>query len=210
MAITMCYCLGDLAQIVETPTKLPFIQVFFNATKSIAATDVMAIIMLVTLMSCAIKGSLFRIGSPMYVSPRMHIPLRAVFVTMCITCTVALINIGSVTALNAIISLNVVALLNSYYITIGCLVWRRLYGEPLPARRWSLGRYGLAVNIAALCFLTPIYFFAFWPGATPVTPENMNWAVVMYGGIMIFSLIYYCLRGKHTYIGPVVVLKRDS
>lgn len=42
-------------------------------------------------------------------------------------------------------------------------------GPPLPPRRWSLGRYGLAVNIVSLCFILPLLFFAFWPVATPVT-----------------------------------------
>jgi choline transport protein len=109
----------------------------------------------------------------------MLVPRRAVIVSMIITFTVSLINIGSATALNAIISLVVVPLLSSYYITISCLVWRRLRGKPLPQRRWSLGKYGLAVNITALISLTPIYFFAFWPAATPIQPDTMNWAVVM-------------------------------
>jgi hypothetical protein len=44
-----------------------------------------------------------------------------------------------------------------------------LRGPPLPPRRWSLGRYGLAINIISLCFILPLLFFAFWPVATPVT-----------------------------------------
>ena len=128
---------------------------------------------------------------------------------MSITYIVSLINVGSTAALNAIVSLCVVSLLTSYYVTIACLVWRRLKGEPLPARRWSLGRYGLAINIISLLFLTPIYFFAFWPLSTPVEPESMNWAVVMYGGVVIWSLVYYAIWGRHSYVGPVMVVKRD-
>ena len=128
---------------------------------------------------------------------------------MSITCIVSLINVGSTAALNAIVSLCVVSLLTSYFTTIACLVWRRLRGEPLPARRWSLGKYGLAINIVSLLFLIPIYFFAFWPLSTPVEPESMNWAVVMYGGVVIWSLVYYMIWGKNSYIGPVMVVKRD-
>ena len=139
----------------------------------------------------------------------MHIPLRAVLFSLGFACLVTTINIGSTAALNAIVSLAVASLLTSYYITIGCLVWRRLRGEPLPQRRWSLGKYGLAVNIMALVFLTPIYFFAFWPLATPVDAASMNWAVVMYGGVVIWSLVYYYIWGKHSYVGPVTIVKRD-
>ena len=55
MAITLCYCLGDLGEIVETPTGFPFIQVFYNATKSLAATNVMVTIMIITLTACCVS-----------------------------------------------------------------------------------------------------------------------------------------------------------
>ena len=55
MAVTMCFCLGDLSEIVQTPTGYPFIQVFYNATKSYAATNVMVTIMIITLCGCAVS-----------------------------------------------------------------------------------------------------------------------------------------------------------
>lgn len=93
-------------------------------------------------------------------NPGQNIPLRAVFVSLVATTLLSLINIGSYTALNAINSLAGVSLLTSYLITISCLIWRRLYGAPLPPRQWSLGKSGLAVNICAILFLLPVWFFA--------------------------------------------------
>lgn len=139
----------------------------------------------------------------------MHIPLRAVLVSLSITCLVSLINIGSTAALNAIVSLGVVALLTCYFIAIGCVAYRRMRGEPLPPRRWSLGKYGLAINIASLFFLTPIWFFAFWPLATPVEPSTMNWAVLMYGVVIVWAFVYYAVWGRLSYVGPVTIVKRD-
>lgn len=55
MAITMCFCLGDLSEIVETPTGYPFIQVFYNSTKSYAATNIMVTIMIITLVACGVS-----------------------------------------------------------------------------------------------------------------------------------------------------------
>ncbi|KAL9606400.1 MAG: hypothetical protein Q9179_000420 [Wetmoreana sp. 5 TL-2023] len=55
MAVTMCYTLGDLSEIVDTSTGYPFIQVFYNATQSYAATNVMVTIMIVTLTACCIS-----------------------------------------------------------------------------------------------------------------------------------------------------------
>lgn len=126
-----------------------------------------------------------------------------------ITALLACINIGSTAALNAINSLGGVSIITSYHITIGCLALKRLKGEPLPPRRWSLGRYGLAINIAALLFLTPIWFFYFWPIARPVTAQTLNWSPVMYGSMIIISATYYIVKGRHVYTGPVVLTKRN-
>ena len=55
MAVTMCFCLGDLSDVVDSPTGYPFIQVFYNATQSYAATNVLVAIMIVTLTACCVS-----------------------------------------------------------------------------------------------------------------------------------------------------------
>ena len=110
--------------------------------------------------------------------------------SLVISALLACINIGSTAALNAINSLGGVSIISSYYVPVACLAVKRLRGEPLPPRRWSLGRYGLAINLAALIFLTPFWFFYFWPIAKPVTAQTLNWAPVMYGGMIIVSATY--------------------
>ena len=135
--------------------------------------------------------------------------MRALVVSLTATVLLACINIGSTAALNAIISLGVVALLTSYALTIGCVALRRWRGPPLPPRRWSLGRAGAAVNVAALLFLAPMWFFSFWPVTTPTKPGNMNWAVAMYGGIITIAVVFYVFKARHVYVGPVVETKRN-
>lgn len=112
--------------------------------------------------------------------------------------------------MNAINSLGGVSILTSYFITISCLIYRRLKGPPLPPRRWSLGKYGLWINIVAIIYLIPLWFFAFWPLSTPVTPENMNWSSTMFGGVLIIALLYYYFVARHVYVGPVIFVKRDE
>lgn len=188
MGVTFIFCIGDLDSVLDGPTGEPFIQVFFNATHSYAGTTVMAVVIVIMLVSCVISevatasrqiwsfardrglpGSIWLSK----VSPGWNIPLRAVCVSWVVTSLLSLINIGSTTALNAINSLGGVSILFSYLITISCLVWRRLCGAPLPARRWSLGIYGLVINVVALVFITPILFFFVWPLFESVTAANM-------------------------------------
>lgn len=85
----------------------------------------------------------------------------------------------------------------------------RIRGQPLPARRWSLGRWGLPINALALCFIIPIFIFQFFPVATPVTAVTMNYGSLIYGAMIFIATVYYFSYGKKQYIPPVALVKRD-
>ncbi len=89
------------------------------------------------------------------------------------------------------------------------MILRRFRG-PLPPRRWSLGKFGLFVNVGAVSFLLIVWVFMFFPLSPMVTPETMNWSCVMFGCVMIFALGYYMAVGRHQYKPPVDLIKRDS
>lgn len=144
------------------------------------------------------------------VRPGWNIPLRAVFASVLIVLLLSLINIGSTTALRSISSLGAVAILGSYLVTIGTLIWRRIFGAPLPTRRWSLGKFGLVVNIFAFCFVLPLFVFAFFPLTKDVDRKTFNYASVMFVGLLFVALIYYEIRGKKLYAGPVALVRRDQ
>jgi choline transport protein len=90
------------------------------------------------------------------------------------------------------------------------MIWRRCYGAPLPPRRWSLGKFGLAMNIVAVLFVTPLWFFAFWPTATPVTAASLNWSSVIFFGVLIIAMVYYVVKGRKEYAGPVALVHREK
>ncbi|RMZ91501.1 hypothetical protein DV736_g1274, partial [Chaetothyriales sp. CBS 134916] len=225
MVVTLCFCLGDPNVALDSATGYPFIEVFYQATGSKAGTNVMTTIIIIMLSACAVSEvaaasrqiwSFARDGGlPGHrwlsgVSPNWNIPLPAVIVSLLIAALISLINIGSSVALQAITSLGALATLFSYYLTIGCLLYRRLSGRPLPARRWSLGAWGMAINIAALLFLTPLIFFITWPLVTPVDATSFNWSSVMLVGVLIMAMIYYVIKGRKEYVGPVVYVHRSE
>ena len=139
-----------------------------------------------------------------------NIPLNSVLLSLVVTILLALINIGSTTALIAITSLTTTSLMSAYLISIGCLLYKRICGEPLPPRRWSLGRYGGLINASAMMFLTPIFIFAFFPLYRPVTSTYMNWSVVMYLGMIIFASVYYYFIGRFNYVPPIALVRRGN
>jgi amino acid transporter len=116
---------------------------------------------------------------------------------------VALIIIGSTTAFNIILSVSATGLFTSYLTVILTVIAKRLRKEKFPASKFSLGRWGLPVNIIAVCFLLVAYLFLFFPGAPNPDAANMNWAILVYGVVICFAFGYYYFRGRHEYDGPV-------
>jgi amino acid transporter len=99
-----------------------------------------------------------------YVRPDWEIPLNAVVVCFVCTALLSLINLGSVVAFNAILSIGVVALLTSYVTSIGCILIKRIRGEPLVARRWDLGvPLGWFCNVVGFIYVTLAFVMAFFP-----------------------------------------------
>lgn len=163
MVFTLIFTMGDLEQIAETPTGYPFIQVFLNATGSKAGTTIMTLCIILPLTGSVIaciatasrqiwsfardQGIPFS-GTIRHVYPRWSIPLNAVLVSLLFCVLLSLVNIGSVAALNAILAVDLAALLCSYSLSIGCLFLKRIKGEPLPPRKWSLGKWGAPINAA--------------------------------------------------------------
>lgn len=137
------------------------------------------------------------------VNPTFTVPLNALCVSLVIVSLLSLINIGSSVAFNAIMSLGTAALLSSYIISITCVRIRRWRKQPLPPARWSMGRFTPFVDTVSILVLIVVWVFSFFPLTAHVNPTNMNWGVVIFGGVILLGMVYYQLRAKKVYKGPV-------
>ena len=147
------------------------------------------------------------------VRPGSEVPVNSLIVCLVVSLILACINFGSDVALNAILSVSNAALLLSYIISIGALRLRRIRGEPLPPRRWSLGRYGGIINDLTLCFLVVAFFFSFWPSYVLIGDAtalaDFNWAVVVLAIVGILAFVYYFAGGRDKYVAPVSLVKTE-
>lgn len=147
--------------------------------------------------------------------------MLAVIMASTIAALIGLISLGSATAFNDVISLSVSSLYASYVITESLLLWRRCTGAirlPGDANHINSGEpnqliwgpfhlpgiFGIVVNVFSVAFGLIIFFFSFWPVATPVTAAHMNFSVLMTGSVVLFAVIYYLVWARHTYKGPIV------
>jgi choline transport protein len=133
-----------------------------------------------------------------------------VLATLIISTLLCLIIIGSTIAFNIIISIGQVGTVASYIVAIACIARKRIVGEPLLPSRFSLGRAGLAINTIALCFLTLAFVFPFFPASAHPNAAAFNWNILITGFVIVVALVYYFVKAKHIYRGPVEYVKRSD
>lgn len=143
------------------------------------------------------------------VPPGYDVPVNAIIISAVWACVFHCIYIGSVVAFNIIMSIGTVSLVTSYMVSIGTITWKRLRGQPLLPSKMALGKWGLPINIVSLIFCAIIYVFAFFPATPNPPPIAMNWAIVVYAGVLLLALTYYLFRARHAYIGPVAYVRKN-
>jgi choline transport protein len=82
------------------------------------------------------------------------------------------------------------------------MIFKRLRKEPIAFGPWKLGRWGLPINVFAAAYTLITLIFSFFPPSVPVTAVTMNWSCVVYGGVVIFGIIFYLTHGHKRYVGP--------
>ena len=76
---------------------------------------------------------------------------------------------------------------------------------PLVWGPWRVpGLLGTLNNAYACVYILFVLFWSFWPPSTPPTPSSMNYSVLMTGAVIIFSIVYYYIWGRHQYMGPLI------
>ncbi|KAF7595508.1 hypothetical protein BBP40_005844 [Aspergillus hancockii] len=220
LLLSYLFSMPDVEGALGSPTGFPFIYVLQQAVKNTAGAAVLVVIILILIVMITISSlasasrQTFAFardnGLPFSswlaaVHPTLHIPVNSIIFTCLFSLVMSLINIGSTVAFNALLSLSTVALMATYLISTGCVIVRRIYkNPPLPPSRWSLGRFGMPVNILAMVYASWSFFWSFWPNAHDVNAQNFNWSSVLFVGLMGISAVLYWVHARKIYDGPVV------
>ncbi|KAL5044339.1 hypothetical protein BDW71DRAFT_199029 [Aspergillus fruticulosus] len=223
--IATLFCMGDIDAALNSPTAYPIIEIFRSATGSRAASTVMTSILILTawLATIALIASAARMvwalardqALPghkylLRIDLNTEMPTRAILATSTILALLGLINIGSTTAFNAILSLAVLGLQVSYLVPVMLMLWRRLSPakSTLNYGPWRLGALGVPINIVSVLYLSYTTIFMVFPPYQPVTAENMNYSSLIFGAVLIFSAAYWVYKGRRQYTGPNIEIQR--
>ncbi|GAB1217461.1 hypothetical protein ATERTT37_006700 [Aspergillus terreus] len=216
LLIPICFVLPDLTMLVNLASGQPVPIIFQQATGSSVGAFCLLIPLLVLGIICgvgcvtatsrctwafardgAIPGSRWwRV-----VNQRLDIPLNSMLLGMVVEILLGLIYFGSSAAFNAFSGVGVILLTLSYACPVAVsLILRRR--QDLKHGSFNLGYLGAFCNVVCIAWtLLAVPLFCM-PSYSTVTLETMNYACVVFVGVVAISAAWYLVWGHKNYVGP--------
>lgn len=225
--VILLFSIGDLDQLLLSPTGFPFMQLFLNVTKSKAGASILSLTVTFIAIAANAAGltSTSRTawafarddaipfsGYLAHVDKRYVVPTRMIVCISVIQMLLGFLYLGSSTAFNAVLSMAILGMYASYILPI---IYMTLYGRKLESHRpgpFTLGKIGgMVANVIAIAWLAFAMVFSVFPNSQTVTSVDMNYCVVVMGGWLFLGGLYYFWSGRKQYNGPaIVVLEKVS
>ncbi|KXH43476.1 choline transport protein [Colletotrichum salicis] len=210
--VVCLFCIQNLDTILDPPTGLPFMDLVHEAIGLQGATVLLSLfifnglgqaISIVTTASRLTWGFARDGGMPWSsyfsgVNETWRVPARALWLQGAIIGVVGVLYMFANTVLEAILSVSTIALTISYGMPILTLL---LVGrDKLPPGEFKLGRFGPAINWISViyCAITTVFFF--FPSAPNPAPADMNYAIAVFGVMMVVTLGFWFIKGQYTYL----------
>ncbi|KAI9279328.1 amino acid permease-domain-containing protein [Sporodiniella umbellata] len=141
------------------------------------------------------------------VNTKTKTPIYAVWFNVIFAIIVGLLFIINETAFNAIVSVNTIASSMAYFIPIALklTVARKVFKRG----PFHLGPFSDIINIVSLAWILLTSALFVCPTQYPVTPTNMNYAIVVFTGVIGASVAYYYFRARKWFHGPGKSMEPD-
>jgi amino acid transporter len=126
------------------------------------------------------------------------VPVRALWLQGGVMALIGVLYTFASTVLEAILSVSTIALTVSYGMPILTLL---LVGrDKLPPGEFSLGRFGSVINWVGVvyCAITTVFFF--FPSAPNPAVADMNYAIAVFGIMLVITLVFWIVKGRITYL----------
>jgi amino acid transporter len=115
------------------------------------------------------------------IDKRFGILVRALLWSELVIVILGLINLGSPTAFDALVSLALLGQCTTYVVLTIFILARRIHpGAIIPLGPRALGKWRTSINVFAIIFSIITISFNVLPPCFPVTPKNMNYAGVVF------------------------------
>src|SRR5271170_357619 len=143
------------------------------------------------------------------VNPKTQTPITPAILIGVIAALILVVNIGQPKIFTVLTSIAVIMIYLAYLMVTGPLLLKRLRGQWPPADLaaggyFTMGRWGLTVNVIAVLWGTGMALNLAWPReAIYGTPWYNTWGAFAYTGVILGAgLLWYGLKGRR-YIGTL-------
>ncbi|KAK6382727.1 uncharacterized protein PV06_03684 [Exophiala oligosperma] len=212
--IVLCFCMGDPTEILASPITQPVAQIFYNSLGKGAGIFFTVCAFIILQFVCftatqALARTVFAFSRDKLIplswvwtkiNPITQTPLYAVWISIFCCIAINLIALGSYIAISGVFNVCAIALDWSYVIPIVC---KLAFGKFQPGP-WHMGKFSKFVNAWACIWTFFVTIIFILPTIRPVTPDNMNYAIVFLGFILLCAAVFWYLGGKRYYTGPLI------
>lgn len=218
--VILLYSMTNLDELLASPTTFPFIQLLLNVTSSKAGATVLTVVWALIPVAAAVAGTtstsrtiwafarddaIFCSKYFSHIDIRLAVPARVVVLITILEMLLGLLYLASSASFNAVLSMAVLGMYASYILPI---IYMLLNGRKEGTRRpgpFSLGHIGgIIINVIATIWLVFAMIFSMFPNYQPVTPQNMNYSIVVMGAWCLLGGVYYFGFGREKYSGPAI------
>ncbi|EFY91465.1 amino acid permease family protein, putative [Metarhizium acridum CQMa 102] len=136
-----------------------------------------------------------------HVDETWMVPGRVLWLQCGIICLVGILYLFASTVLQAILSVSTIALTISYAMPIITLMVVGRDKLP-PGGEFKLGRLGPVINWVSIiyCAITTVFFF--FPTTPNPTVSTMNFAIAVFGVMLVLSIGFWFVQGHRTFMQP--------
>jgi choline transport protein len=210
--VVCLFCIQSLDLVLDGPTGLPFMELVQQSMGLRGGAVLLALFIFNGLcqgISICTTGSRLTWGfardngipfSGFFsrVDATWRVPTRALWLQGAIVGLIGVLYLFANTVLEAILSVATIALTISYAAPIPALL---VVGrDRLPPGGFRLGRLGPVVNWVSVtyCAVTTVFFF--FPGSPSPAPADMNYAIAVFGVMLVIAVAFWFVKGRHTYM----------
>lgn len=218
--VILLYSMTNLDELLASPTTFPFIQLLLNVTASKVGATLLTVVWALIPVAATVAGTtstsrtiwafarddaIFCSEYFSHIDTRLAVPARVVVLITILEMLLGLLYLASSASFNAVLSMAILGMYASYLLPI---IYMLLNGRKEGTRRpgpFSLGHIGgITINVIATTWLVFAIIFSMFPNSQPVTPQNMNYSIVVMGAWCLLGAVYYFGFGRGKYSGPAI------
>ncbi|KAH8084912.1 APC amino acid permease [Cristinia sonorae] len=222
--VSLAFCMGTDIEAL-TNSDQPMAQIFFNSFGQKGTLAIWAVVVIVQYMmgssmvlaasrqtfafsrdgALPFSGWLYRMNS------YTKTPVNTVWFVCAWSTILGLLVFAGDSAINAIFSLSITALYIAYSIPIAARLLSSSSGTSFVPGPFSTGRYSKLIGTLAVLWMTFMGVVFLFPTSPDTDVQDMNYTVVVEGGVMILALVYYYFPkygGVYWFTGPIPTIER--